>query len=781
MRRQGSNESELERRRKKKASLTNEKERGNKNKNRNIKLNFMGFLIVSSLAFLLVRIAYIQVVYGEEFTQRAISQRITNNSGSERIITPNRGTILDRNRNLQALAISTTVYDIFIDPYRILNAKNDTSIRAGSAGDPEEIYRRINNALGIPIEELRGIVLGNPNSQDRVIARHVDLTTKQRMMDEGAHHVHFRENTVRNYPGGVLAASLIGYIRGDSIWGLERGYNRELVGTPGRASSVFDDNNNPTTNITAAIEGYTLITTIDLAIQQEAQRLVTHYGGLVKAATAALIVADPNTGEILAMAEYPSFDLNDPLNVERINSERIRDRIMQEPEETWIDRMFEINRNFSVIDTYEPGSVFKPLVFAAALETGVISETDIFFCGGGRDINGTFIRCWFNGDHGPQNFAQALANSCNPAAMEVAHRLGRERYYNFQRDFGIGRPTGIDIPGEPNTERLVHSLSMLNPVELAAASIGQGFNVTSMQMLSSFSSVINGGNLMVPFVVSQVVDGNGNIVHENTPTISRKVISRETSDLMAAAMIDAVEWGTARRSAVPGYLIGGKTGTGEQGDKSDPDNNDVVETLINYFPANNPQFIIMAVISLPEIYELGNAQTLPMVRDMTNFIIANRQIEAHDREAFNRVLIDNTMYISDYVGRSIAEVTNSLNFFGFTYDISGNGDVVRAQFPSGSTRVDRGSVIHLTIGMSGDEVPLTTVPNVVGMSAEQAREIVRSVNLVPVMVDNLAGTQNTGSGDGAEEERSSVRVVASQLPSDEIRIQEWTEILIFVE
>lgn len=772
MRKKGSNGSELEKQRKKKVASTSGDGLGDNSTISSLKLKLMGFLIISSILFLTGRIVYIQTVYGDEFERRAIIQQIMESASAERIITPNRGAILDRNRNLQALAISTTVYNIFIDPNRILARETESQ---------DEIFRKINTVLDIPVNELRDIVEANPNSRYRVIARGINLNTKEAMMAENANHVYFEEDTQRHYPGGQLAASLIGFIRGDSVWGLERMYNRELTGTAGREFRAFDSNNNPTTYINAAIEGYTLITTIDLAIQQEAQRLVTHYGGLAKAANAALIVANPNTGEILAMAEYPSFDLNAPFDVERVNSERIRARIMQEPEETWLERMFEINRNFSVVDTYEPGSVFKPLVFAAALEAGVISETDVFFCGGGRSINGVFIRCWIDGCHGMQNFAEALANSCNPAAMDVAERLGRERYYNFQRDFGIGRPTGIDVPGEPNTERLVHSFSMLNPVELAAASMGQGFNVTSMQMLSSFSSVVNGGNLMVPFVVSQIVDGDGNIVHENTPTVSRKVISRETSDMMIAAMVEAVEWGTARRSAVPGYLIGGKTGTGEQGDKSDPYNDDVVQTLINYFPANNPQYIIMAVISLPEINEMGNAQTLPMVRDMTNFIITNRQIEANDREAFNRVLIDNTMYISDYIGRSIAEVTNNLNFFGFTYYILGSGDIVQGQFPSGGSRVERGGMIHITLGMSGDDVPLSTIPNIVGMSEEQAIEIIRNAGLVPVTANDINREQAANSDDEDPQEDRPIRVVTSQLPRAGIRIQEWTEILIFAE
>ena len=737
-----------------------------------LKLKFIGFMITLSIVVLTGRIVYIQAVHGDEFTRRAIIQQVTENSNTERIIAPNRGAILDRNRDLQALAVSTTVYNIFIDPLRILE---------GSAQSQAEIFNKINSALNIPVHELREIVESNPTSRYRVIARRVNLMTKEAMEREGAGHVYFEEDTQRHYPGGVVAASLIGFIRGDSTWGLERQYNRELTGITGRELRVFDSNNNAVTETIPPIEGHTLITTIDLVIQQEAQRLVAHYGALAEARIAALIVANPNTGEIIAMAEYPSFDLNDPLNAERINSSRHRDLILQAPEEERLSRMFEINRNFSVIDTFEPGSIFKPLVFAAALEEGIINEHDVFLCGGGKHIGTTFIPCWIDGDHGPQNYAEALANSCNPAVMYVAARLGRERYYSFQTDFGIGRPTGIDLPGELNTERLVHGLAMLNPVELAAASLGQGFNVTSVQMLSAFSSLVNGGNVMQPFVVSQIIDQNGDVVLANAPTVSRRVISRDTSQRITHAMIDAVEWGTARRTAISGHLIGGKTGTGQQGEKV-PENEDIVETLITYFPASNPQYIIMSVIAFPEIREMGNAQTLPMVRDMTNFIIANRVIEAHDREAFDRAVVDTTIHMSDYIGRNIAEVTSNLNFLGFTYDISGSGDIVRGQFPAGGARVERGSMVHLTIGMSEPGLNLVTLPTVVGLSEAQAAEIISRAGLVPIIISEDEAVMAAGDSEEDDDEAAErFRVVVSQLPSAEIRLAERTEILLFVE
>lgn len=741
-----------------------------------IKLKLMAvcFVLLVSFVGLGGRVAYWQAVHGDEFERRVIVQHVLDSTSTERMITPNRGAIVDRNRSTQAFAISHTVYNIFIDPYRI---------NGRSAMEQEEIFANIYLVLGKPESELRAVLDNHPTSRYRVIARSVNLTTKEAMEGLGTRHVYFEEDTLRQYPGGNMAASLIGFIRGDSAWGLEHRFNNELMGVPGRELRILDDNNNAVTQLIPPVEGNTIVTTLDLLIQHEAQRLVAHYGSIHRARNASLIMMDVNTGEIIAMAEYPSFDLNDPFNVDRINSQTTRNRIMAEPQDRWLELMFEVTRNFSVGDTYEPGSSFKPLVFAAALEEGVVSVNDMFYCGGGRYIHYVWVQCWLGRNCGLQTLTQAIANSCNPAVMEAAARLGRDRYYRYQRDFGIGRPTGIDIGGEPNTEHLVHSHARLNDVELAVAGMGQGFNVTSMQLLTSFASLVNGGYLVQPFVVSQMIDGHGDVVFAAQPTVRRKVLSNETSEIMRLAMIDAIEWGTGRRAAIPGYLIGGKTGTAQQGDKDDPYNFDEVQTIITYFPANNPQYVVMAVISLPEIVEFGNSQTSPMVRGLMNFVITHRQIEANDREAFNRVLTDDSMHIPDFVGRNIAEVTSSLYSLGLIFDISGSGDVVRGQFPSPGFRVNRGSMVHLTIELSNGDSELSQIPSVVGLHYTQAVQIIENAGLVPIIMQNALSTQLADDYEDADYNAASgrINVVMSQFPRNEARVEIGTHILLYVE
>ena len=727
-------------------------------------------IIITSLS---VRVVYIKAAFGDEYERRAIVQQVSRGSMTERTIMPNRGSILDRNKSVQALAISTTVYNVYIDPMKLLMEKEEKQA---------ETIEKVSRVLELSEYELRKTIDDNPKSNYKVVAYKVSVITKEAMESEKAAHVHFEEDTQRRYPGGNVAASLIGFIRGESVWGLEQRYDGNLGGTFGRELRIFDENNNAVTEKIEPIKGDTLITTIDLVLQQEAQKLVAHYGEKSLAKNAALIVANPNTGEILAMAEYPSFDLNDPFNIEKINSEYHKNLILNAPEEEQMNMMYEICRNFSVIDTFEPGSIYKPLVYAAAIEESVISEHETFYCGGGKDFYGEWIPCHYTPGHGHQTYKEALANSCNVAVMDVVARLGRESYYKYQCDFGIGGTTGIDTPGEPNTERLVHGLAALNPVELAVSSMGQGLNTTSIQMVSAFSSLINGGNLMKPYLVSQVMDENGNVVADYTPTTVRKVISKETSDFMKSTMVAVLEGsGTGRKAAIAGYRIGGKTGTGQQGDKSDPNNNDITLTFMSYFPADNPEYIVLSVINLPENYQEGNSQTLPMSKDMMNFIITQKNIPAYDKQLVNESLDSDTLTIENYVGWSIAEAASNLNYYGFSYDVSGSGDIVKAQFPSGGSKVTKGSRIYITLEQSAPDVPLRLVPNVEGMTEVQAKETIISAGLIPIIIDNTPETANSAPSAEGEEPVEVLKTVANQLPKHEIRIQEGTEILIYVE
>ncbi|MDR2899867.1 MAG: hypothetical protein LBU94_06110, partial [Clostridiales bacterium] len=438
------------------------------------KLRFLTFCFVSIILFLSGRVYYIKAKDGAEYEKKAIVQQVSKNDTS-RSINPNRGAILDRNRSTQAFAVSTTVYNIFIDNKMLLEEEDKVQ---------QDTVNKISKVLNMTSAELLTSIKESPESQYNVIIKEVDSKTKEALEKEEAKHVYFEEDSKRRYPMGDVAASTIGMIRGDVLSGLEGEYDEYLKGSPGREFRLYDQENNAVTERIPPTMGSTVITTLDMSLEQEAQKLVAKYGEEAQAQHAAILIADPNTGELLTIAEYPSYDLNDPTNIDLVSSDYHRERLLAVPEEERMNAIFDLWRSFSISDTYEPGSIYKPLVVAAALEEGLITENDTFYCSGAKTVAGEVIDCWNLSGHGHLNYKEVLAYSCNVGIMEIIERLGREKYYGYQKDFGIGSSTGIDIGGElQDWRQMVHGISTLGPVELAAAAMGQGNNASPIQMI----------------------------------------------------------------------------------------------------------------------------------------------------------------------------------------------------------------------------------------------------------------------------------------------------------
>jgi stage V sporulation protein D (sporulation-specific penicillin-binding protein) len=755
------------------------------------KLKFIIFCFILCFVGLTVRIFYIKAEFGNAYEREAIIQQVTKNA-VDRTIMPNRGDILDRNENTQALAVSTTVYNVIFD-VKVFLERRDSLDEDKQAEYQNNAFSAINEILEIPIETLEGYLTSNAESNYLRIKKNVSGKKKEELEQRVSGYIWFEEDTLRRYPGKNLASALIGFTRGDnSNWGIEAQYNDELSGKAGRMVRLYDKDNNAVTEKIDPVKGYTVVTTIDLMIQQEAQRLVEKYGKEAESENAAILVMAPNTGEIIAMAQYPSYDLNDPFDIASINKEDLRANLELLEGEKRTEALYSIWKNFNISYTFEPGSIYKPLVVAAALEEGVITPNDSFYCGGEKYILGVRIPCWSAG-HGHQNVKEVLAHSCNVGVMDIVEKLGREKYYKYQKDYGVGEKTGIDLPGEGGTgTSLYYTLSQLNPVELGVCAMGQGFNMTAIQMITAFSSVINGGNLMKPYVVSRVVDENKNIVSENEPTVQRRIISEETSSWMREALTSVVEeGGTGKKAAIEGYKIGGKTGTAQQGIKVGDGSEALTLTFMEYFPADNPQYIILSIIDRSTNYDGANAKTIPMARDLTSFIIQYKKIPpSEEAEKSESGLYEDTLMIEDYTGKSISETINSLNYLGLTYEVTGSGSKVKNQIPASGTRVAKGSKVFITIEEEGDGQDIVLVPNVVGMTKDQAQEIVVKAGLVPVIIENKVNSakneaplgSSTQETETPPEDSSEVQEekVVSQLIS-EIKIQKGTEIVIYTE
>lgn len=754
------------------------------------KLRFVVAFFIVSLIGLVGRIFYIKAEYGNEYEREAIVQHVIKNA-IDRTIYPNRGTIVDRYENSQPLAVSSTVYYVIFDAKVYLEVKEKIKDEEKQAFQ-EEIFEALNRIFGVSYDDLEKALSENPDSRYIRIQNKVTGTQKEEFENEMLELgrkltcVWFEEDTLRRYPGTKTAAALIGFTTGDnSNWGIEATYNSELSGRTGRITRHYDKDSNAVTEKIDPVKGHTVVTTIDLMIQQEAQRLVAQYGYESQAENVGLIVLDPKTGQVLSMAQYPSFDLNDPYNIDKVDDGDFKENLKLMEESKQIEAMYKLWRNFNISHTFEPGSIYKPLVVAAALEEGVIVPESPFYCSGSKKILDTTIPCNDYVAHGHQNVKDVLANSCNVGMMEINEKLGREKYYKYQKDFGIGELTGIDLPGEGgNSSFLYHTAATLNPVELAAASMGQGHNMTAIQMITAFSSVINGGNLMKPYIVSQILDENNNIVKENEPVILRKVVSKETSDEIREDLESVVTSGTAKKAAIEGYRIGGKTGTAQQGVKTGDGDEPLTLSFIEYFPVDDPQYVIMTIVDKPKNYTPGKSPTIPMAKDLTNFIIQYKRISPSSSDAEFGINREDTKVLEDFKGKGISEALRKLNAEGIIYEVSGSGSIVKNQLPAAGTRIAKGSKIFLTLEESTEDEELAFVPNVMGMYSNQASEIITNAGLVPVIVDNSfenikAPKTEDGSGEGANTEETDKKVVSQLIR--EIRVEKNTEVVVYVE
>lgn len=717
----------------KRPRLTKTQKRDRKVKQlKNFKLRFMLAVFLVGIVFLIFQTVQIYIAHADEFAQITMRQQVYGRRGhTDRVITPNRGSIVDRNG--QAMAVSHTVYNIFMD-VRLLAAAADTE-RVLPGGERTTELALTTDVLyqlfGIDPERIRTYTAINPETERPnrdthflILERGVDPLREAQLMNFGLLHVHSEEDTLRTYPAGATTASIVGFLSGDgSHWGMERMYDHFLTGTPGRLVRMFNEVGAVVTNQFPSTTGYTLVTTLDLGLQQSAHDIAMTFGSTYNAYNAQVIVMDPNTGEILAMAQYPSFNNNNPFNVNYINSARVQAELYDVTDYERTEALFSVWGNRAIAHSFEPGSIFKPIIHAAALEEGETYPGEQFFCPGFMIVAGQRINCWNVHGHGHLTLEQSMAISCNVVSMILGARLGRDRMYDYLRDFGVGQLTGIDIGGEASAFNVTISRHQFNPVEIAVASFGQGFNMTAMQSMVAFGAVINGGNVVVPYLLSQVTDGE-HIVYENTPTIRRNVISQSTSDMWREAMVGTIEWdrGTARAAHVEGYLIGAKTGTAQWGNR---EADTFVRSTIAYLPAENPRYMVMVHLDRPTP-DPGSAPMHRMLRYMLEEVITQRGIHP---DGINDAMTSPLVVLDDYRGLNFVDATTRLAQKGLLAEHIGNGSVVYVQAPLPGEVVPRGTTVILHITSAEHAQSLVTIPNLVNMPPAQAMSVLLGLNL----------------------------------------------------
>ena len=571
-----------------------------------------------------------------------------------------------------------------------------------------------------------------------LLDRHAFKKLKEELEAMNLKGVYFEKSSKRSYPLNSSACHLVGFTRGDAQWGLEGYYNSYMEGTPGRSFILYNGADSVVHQDYDAKDGDTIITTIDYNIQKIAEEVVAETAAEWSAKNVAAMVMDPYTGEVYAMAESHSFDLNNPNEIPEWETDTKYtenwDQLSSEEQLEYLNTMW---KNFCVSDTYEPGSIFKPMLVAAALEEGVITPNSSFQCNGYTDIGGYRIKCHLVSGHGNINVEQIMAQSCNMGVIQIANLLGADKFYEYQREFGFGDYTGIDLPGEAAGQ--LHSKESIGPTELATMSFGQTFNCTSIQVIAAFSSLINGGNLVKPHVVSQIVDADGNVVLENDTEVVRRVISEKTSAYMRTALKATVENGLAKKLQIDGYSIGCKTGTAEQGSRT----NDDLWALSNmsYFPAENPKYIVFTVINQPSDYAEGVQTPTPMTKKLIEGIIKYDNLEPTQPVEDEANLSQNkTVTVADYTDSVIFDVIGDLDGKELTYKVVGNGNTVVNQVPKGGTTVDVGSEVILYVQRSEEDTGTVSVPNVVGKNYEQAETTLTNAGFTVAFEGDQSGT-----------------------------------------
>lgn len=696
---------------------------------------FILFAFFAAFALMFGRVLYMKVVHGAEYEAAAKNQQINR---YDITIPPNRGSILDRNN--QVLAISTTVYNVALDSLQLAEVAELS---------PEEQEKTLTTLCEyfpeLDYNTLKQYVTINPetgelymNNHWKYLVKGIERSVKEELEAMNLKGVYFEKSSKRSYPLNSSACHLVGFTRGDAQWGLEGYYNSYMEGTPGRSFILYNGADSVVHQDYDAKDGDTIITTIDYNIQKIAEEVVAETAAEWPAKNVAAMVMDPYTGEVYAMAESHSFDLNNPNEIPEWETDTKYtenwDQLSSEEQLEYLNTMW---KNFCVSDTYEPGSIFKPMLVAAALEEGVITPNSSFQCNGYTDIGGYRIKCHLVSGHGNINVEQIMAQSCNMGVIQIANLLGADKFYEYQREFGFGDYTGIDLPGEAAGQ--LHSKESIGPTELATMSFGQTFNCTSIQVIAAFSSLINGGNLVKPHVVSQIVDADGNVVLQNDTEVVRRVISEKTSAYMRTALKATVENGLAKKLQIDGYSIGCKTGTAEQGSRT----NDDLWALSNmsYFPAENPKYIVFTVINQPSDYAEGVQTPTPMTKKLIEGIIKYDNLEPTQPVEDEANLSQNkTVTVADYTDSVIFDVIGDLDGKELTYKVVGNGNTVVNQVPKGGTTVDVGSEVILYVQRSEEDTGTVSVPNVVGKNYEQAETTLTNAGFTVAFEGDQSGT-----------------------------------------
>ncbi|EOS71896.1 hypothetical protein C818_00042 [Lachnospiraceae bacterium MD308] len=559
--------------------------------------------IVLVFVFLIGKITYINAASGDKYTKVVLDQQ----QYDSRVIPFKRGDIVDRNGT--KIATSERIYNVILDAKVLLSDKKYK----------EPTIEVLKSCFDIKDEDIREVLEKNPSGRYNIMKKGVDYATAQefeKIDKDSENHpnvkgIWLEEDYIRKYPYNTLASDVIGFTVDGNVGsnGIEASYNSILNGTDGREYGYLDDISSVERTVKEPENGNTVVSTIDVQVQSIVEKHILEFNDKHKnqarkgegSKNTAVIVMNPQNGEILAEASYPNYDLNNPRDLTKYYSE---EEIKAMSNEEKIEKLNNLWNNFCVSGTFEPGSTIKPFTISAGFELGVLTGGEFYDCGGMLHVGDHDIHCSNRSGHGPQSLKKSLENSCNVALMHIGNSIGKEEFCRYQRLFGFGEYTGIDLPGEASTDGLLYTAENMDPASLATNAFGQNFNVTVTQLAAGFCSLVNGGDYYEPHIVKRIEDENGNVTENKDPVLSRRTISKESSELIKEYMLGVVEEGTGGTAAVEGYDVGGKTGTAE---KLPRGNGKYLVSFIGYAPQQNPQVVVYVVIDEPNAGQQANS------------------------------------------------------------------------------------------------------------------------------------------------------------------------------
>lgn len=707
---------------------------------------------------LVAKLVHLQIVEHDELSQKAVDNQTRSSK-----VTASRGTVYDRNMNI--LAISADVENVCIDPNELALSGQDTGW----------IAERLAELLEVDEERILNL-MEDTSYRYQIVKRKVEQeeasAVRTFITENEVTGVYLEPDTKRYYPAGVLAAQVLGFVGSDNVGldGVEAAYDQTLTGTSGK---IITAKGNYGTEMLYHHETYydaqngrDLVLTIDATVQQilekHMQEAITQYDVQNGAFG---VVMDVDTGEIMAMATLGSYDPNHYSTIYDTKTQQALEEAYQaaqaaEDEEERKELLAAYNadvanarlrqwRNRVISDGYEPGSTFKSITLAAALEEGAVGLNNSFHCSGSTSVKGRTkaLHCWKSTGHGQQSTAEALQNSCNVAFANIGIRLGGEKLYEYVQKFGLTEKTGIELGGEASGI-FFDEATLANPdsyASLTSAAFGQTFKITPIQLVRAIAAVVNGGYLLQPHVVKEVLDSEGNVLEERGRTVLRQVISQETSDTMCELLESVVSQGTAKNAQIAGYRIGGKTGTSEKIDVVDENGNTVEDKIVSFVgiaPMDDPRYIVLVALDTPSCatgyYISGGQMGAPTVRDVLADILPYLGIEpAYSQKEAETADVS----VPDLMDLTAEEAQAALKEKNLTYRSQGSGETVTGQVPGEGAIIPGGSEIILYFGKQQEETEVI-VPDVTGKSAEEANAIITAAGLY-MKVIGATGNEGT--------------------------------------